>query len=77
MVVVLLIVPTMQIAGHGCQRCARSVVFWPATTGCVTWLRVNCKQVLRRPPEPARGRQELRADREGVEVRCWHCVPCF
>ena len=41
MVVVLLIVPTMQIAGHGCQRCARSVVFWLATTGCVTWLRVN------------------------------------
>ena len=28
MVVVLLIVPTMQIAGHGCRRCARSVVFW-------------------------------------------------
>jgi hypothetical protein len=41
MVVVLLIVPTMQIVGHGCRRCARSVVFWPATAGCVTWLRVN------------------------------------
>jgi hypothetical protein len=27
MVVVLLIVPTMQIARHGCRRCARSVVF--------------------------------------------------
>ena len=27
MAVVLLIVPTMQIAGHGCRRCARSVVF--------------------------------------------------
>src|SRR3977135_4459902 len=32
---VLLIVPTMQIAGHGCRRCARSVVFWPATAGYV------------------------------------------
>ena len=41
MVVVLLIVPTMQIAGHGGRRCAQSVAFWPATAGCATWLRVN------------------------------------
>ena len=41
MAVVLRIVPTMQIARHGCRRCARSVVFWPATAGCVMWLRVN------------------------------------
>ena len=41
MVVVLLIAPMVRMTMPGTRPCDRRGVFWPATAGCVTWLRVN------------------------------------